>query len=431
MNSMRRERASASLSMAENRLKIGYLMQANAVNMSTVSGPQLHVRAVVEGFEKRGHAVRMVAIQQGKTQWTDDRLTWYPCEFGFSQSIPFRLVESPSRFLQGRLRLPFFRFFDSYRFSDACVSALSGYQILYERDSTISYGGIITARRLGVPIVLEVNGDLITEWEHLGLRFSKTQQALVHFITRQMYQHASHIVAVGETIRERLIRRWRLAPNRVSVVTNGADIDLFLNSVNSEDIRARYSIRQGSLIIFTGGFQPWHGVDLILEAFALIAPIQSEATLVLVGDGPMRPKIQQQAISLGLGQKVVFTGKVDHADVAHLLCEADISVIYHRASAAEIVETPLKLFEYMAAGKAIVAPAVPNMQRILTNGVCGMLVPPDDPQALAKAFNGLLENYQLRQSLGQSARKEAIEKHSWDRAVAELESILYGLLHKA
>lgn len=414
----------------KKRLKIGYIMQSDAADMSTVSGPQLHVKAVVDGFKKLGHHVRVVAIQQGEVQWTDDLVNWYPGEFGMSESAPFRLVEKPVRFVQGRLELPFFRLFDSYRFSDACAFAVNGYDVLYERDSAISYGGLIAARRLGIPNVLEVNGDLVEEWEHLGLEFSRGQRAAVHFVTRQLYRHASHIVAVGETIKKRLIDRWGLDPSHISVVTNGAAVDLFLDTDLTSDVRKRYPIGDGPVIIFVGGFQPWHGVDLILEGFRQAEPAVPESRMIFVGDGPLRSDLEKKVNSLGLRERVVFTGRVDHRDVAQLLRIADVAVIYHRASAAEIVETPLKLFEYMAAGKAIVAPDVPNMRRVLTDRANALLIPPDSPQALARALVELIDDRELRDSLGRAARKEAVERHSWDRAVSELESLLYGLLEK-
>ena len=413
--------------MNKRPLKIGYLMQADSVQMNKNSGPQLHVKAVVEGFKRRGHQVRMVAIQKGRIQWSDDLVKWHPADFSYSESKPFRMVERILRGIQTRLHLPFLRLFDSYRFSDACANALAGYDILFERDGMISYGGLITARRLGIPIVLEVNGDLVEEYAQLGIQLSKVQWGAINLISRLIFKHASQIVAVGETIKQRLVRRWHLEPSHVTVVTNGADIDIFRDDSNvPANVRSRYSIGDGAVIMFIGSFKPWHGVDLLVDSFAsLRAP---RATLVLVGDGPLRSDMQSKADSLCLENRIVFTGKVEHGEVASLLSIADVAVIYHRASAAEIVETPLKLFEYMAAGKAIVAPAVPNMERILTNRVTGLLVPPDNPEALAGALVELLEDEPLRSKIGQAAKEEAIEKHSWDRAVSELEAILYDLL---
>jgi starch synthase len=410
------------------RLKIGYVMQADAVDMSIVSGPQLHVMAVIQGLRRNGHQVRLIALQQGKILWTDDLMNWQPGAFGLSETKLFRLGESVLRGIQNQLKLPFLRLFDSYRFSEACVTALAGYDILYERDSTISYGGLMAAQRLGVPLVLEINGDLVTEWKILGLQWTKAQMKVVHLITKLIYRSASHLVAVGQTIRQRIVEKWGLDPSHVSVVTNGADLELFSDTHQNRTARTQYALGNGPIIVFVGGFQPWHGLDVIVNGFQQFASTRQDAKLVLVGDGPQRLEVQNQVQSLRLGNQVAFVGRVGHAEVAQLLNTADVAVIYHRRSAAEIVETPLKLFEYMAAGKAIVAPDVRNMQRILIDHVNALLIEPDNPSALAKAFAELLGDCQLRESIGQSARQAAFKNYSWDRAVSEIEAILYRCL---
>jgi len=411
-------------------MKIGYLMQADAVDMSKVSGPQLHVEAIVQRLKKRGHLVRMVASHNGQIVWSDDLVQWKPAVLGFSDIRTFRIFESVLRGLQNRLGLPFLRLFDSYRFSDACVSALIGYDVLYERYGMISYGGLIAAKRLGIPCVYEINGDLIEEYHQLGIHLSNAQWAVIKFITKLMMRQVDHIVAVGETIKNRYVCRWQLDNSHISVVTNGFDVEHFIKSKKQEDIRSRYLINNGHVVIYVGSFQPWHGVDLILEAFSQLLITKTETNLILVGNGPLRSEIEKRVKALSLENSVYFTGTVPHSDVASLLNIADVAVIYHRNSAAEIVETPLKLFEYMAAGKAIVAPSVKNMERVLTHRVTGLLVPPDDPRALAISINELLEDSQLRTALGQAAREQALQKHSWDRAAFEIETILNELIPK-
>jgi glycosyltransferase involved in cell wall biosynthesis len=338
------------------------------------------------------------------------------------------LLERGIRGVQGRLGLPFFRFFDSLRFSDVCVQACRGFNLLYERDGTISYGGLIAAKRMGIPLIVEVNGDLVEEWKQLGWQMSAGQRAAVHFVTRQFYHRAHHIVAVGETIKRRLVERWALDPHKISVVTNGVDLDLFVRTPPQSDTRARFGIGAGPLVAFTGSFQPWHGVELILEAFERLAGRVPDAQMVFVGDGGLRAALEGRARTAGLGSRIVFTGRVPHEEVARVLAIADVAVIYHRGEAAEIVETPLKLFEYLAAGKAVVAPAVPNMARVLTDRVNARLVPPDNPPALAAAVEELLRDEGLRLKLGRAARSEAQSKHSWDRAVSELEEVFDRVL---
>lgn len=422
--------APAGGALATRRLQIGYVMQADAVDMSLPSGVQMHVEAIYRGLALRGHRMRMVAIQQGETQWSDDLARWSAARADVDEATAFRLVERVVRGVQSRVHAPFIRFFDSYRFADACQRPFRGFDVLYERDGTICYGGIIAARRLGIPIVLEVNGDLVEEWRQMGLPMSGAQRATVHWMTGRIYRAASHIIAVGETLRETIVRRFALPPSHVSVVRNGASVDRFLDLRPDRGVRERFGIPPGRIVIFTGSFQAWHGVDLILQAFGEVAAARPDVTMVFVGDGQMSEELRRSAASMNLTDRVVLTGRVNHADVAQLLWLADVAVIYHRAVAAQIVETPLKLFEYMASGKAIVAPAVPHMQRIVSHRESGVLVPPDRPDLLAAAVIELLADDALREALGEAARREAVEKHSWGRAVREVEAVLFEVVER-
>ena len=414
--------------MNKRPLKIGYLWHYEDVNMSNVSASVLHVKAVVEGFERLGHQVRLVTFQNGQLQWSDDRVHWQAADLGRCQSRSFRTLESTLRGIQSRLHLPYLRLFDSYRFSEACVSALADIDILYERYWLLGYGGLIAAKRLGIPLVLELNGDLFEEYAQLGLELSRFQWAAINFITRQMFKQTTHIVAVSEPLKQGIVRRFKLDPAKFSVVINGAEVDLFVNTAQSEDIRSRYGVGDEPLIIFVGSFQPWHSIDLLIEAFTLMASTNTKAKLVLVGDGKLRSEMESKVHSLQIEKRVLFTGRVSHQDVVALLATSQVAVLSHRHSMAALSGTPLKLLEYMAAGKAIVAPALPNIERVLTHRVTGLLVPPDNPEALADAMVELLEDEPLRSKMGQAAKQEAIEKHSWDRAVSELEAILYDVL---
>lgn len=412
--------------MPNERLKIGYLMQADSVPMDEVSGPQLHVKAVADGLRRRGHHVRTVAIQHKQIQWSDDLVKWQPAQFLQSQSVAFRTFESGIRGVQSRLQLPFFRLFDSFRYSDACVAALTGYDVLYERSGILSYGGLIAARRLQIPLVLELNGDLIKEYQDLGTDLSAAQWQIIRSITRSMYRRADRLVAVSENLREALIRDWRLDRQKVLAVPNGANVEMFMCPRDLDGVRARWGLNGGPIVILVCSFEPWHGVDLLLEAFARLALKNSKISLVLAGDGRLRPVMERTAADLRLSRRVVFTGKIAQAEVASLLGVADVAVVSQHGSAAEAALSPLKLFEYMAAGKAIVAAGSPGIERIITNGVNGLLVPAGNAQALARGIADVLENDELRASLGQAARQQAIQKHSWNRTVERVEGVLRG-----
>jgi glycosyltransferase involved in cell wall biosynthesis len=425
--------------------------------MTVESGPQGHVRAIYDGLAERGHRLRLVAMQTEDTLaeidgrkigngavprpggesdslrprrpfWSDDLRAWHRLKYGPSRSPWFRAFERPVRWAQSRFNLPYARFFDSYRFGDGCATALAGFDVLYERQGMLSYGGLFAARRLGVPLVYEVNGDSLEEHRLLGIELPAAQWSIFHHVTGQMYRRADHVVAVGAAIRSILIDRWRLDPTRVSVITNGVDVARFATAFDLDTVRREHDIPWAQVVMFVGSFQPWHGVEQIVKAFALVAEQSPQVGLVLVGDGELREALTQRVAELGLRDRVRFTGQATRAQIPALLALADIAVLYQPRAAGEIVETPLKLFEYMAAGKAIVAPDFPNMRSVLGDDVSGVLVEPDAPAALAGALQRLLDEDETRRRLGAAARDEAVAKHSWHRAVREVEELLYHMV---
>ncbi|MBX2998552.1 MAG: glycosyltransferase family 4 protein [Caldilineaceae bacterium] len=409
-------------------MKIGYLWQSETADMTQLSASVLHIKAVIQGLKERGHSVRMVSIPGRQHQWTEDLAQW--TFINSQRPWAMRTVESGLRNIQNRFRLPYFNFFDSYHFSSAAVSALADCDVLYERYWLLNYGGLLTARRLGIPLVLEVNGDLIEEYAQLNIELSKAQWAAIHFINRRLFQGASHIVTVSEHLRQRTIERWGVDPAKVTTVANGAHVDVFALDQKIEKVRTRYHLNGEPTIAFVGSFKPWHGLDFLLDAFARVQSVAHNCKLVLVGDGPVRSELEAKVKDLQLEAQVIFTGKIEHQEVAELLQAVQIAVVNPRVSNASLAQSPLKLFEYMAAGKAIVAPSISTVEQILTHQVDAMLVPPNNVDALVNALLALIQNQELRLNLGQSAKQKALTNHSWARTAAEIETILTNLKRK-
>lgn len=404
-------------------MKIGYLWQSDTADMTQLSASVLHIKAVIQGLEQRGHRVRMVSIPHGQHQWTDDLTRWTPIEC--QRPWALRTVESAIRNIQSRLRLPYFNFFDSYHFSSAATSALAGCEVLYERYWLLNYGGLLAARRLGIPLILEVNGDIVEEYTQLGLQLSQAQWAAIRLINRHLFQGASHIITVSEHLRQTTIERWGVDPARVTTVTNGAHVEEFAHLTDSQAVRARYQLGGEPIIMFVGNFKPWHGLELLIDGFHRVTSINSTAKLILVGDGSLRSEIEGKVKAFGLETRVIFAGRVPHEEVAGLLGIAQIAVMTHPPSQAAMSGTPMKLLEYMAAGKAIIAPSLPNIESILTQGQTGYMVPPNDAEALACAILHLLDNETLCTKIGKAAQERALTSHSWRRVATDIESIMY------
>jgi glycosyltransferase involved in cell wall biosynthesis len=148
-----------------------------------------------------------------------------------------------------------------------------------------------------------------------------------------------------------------------------------------------------------------------------------DAILLLVGDGTERQKMMRVSDELGIGHAVRFTGFVNHADVIRYVNAADIAVVPVPKMDQELWLSPMKLFEYMASGKAVVASAIGQIQDVIHDGENGLLVPPGDPSAMATALSKLMDDAGLCSQIGEQARMDAVNTYSWKNYLSQLENI--------
>jgi glycosyltransferase involved in cell wall biosynthesis len=185
--------------------------------------------------------------------------------------------------------------------------------------------------------------------------------------------------------------------------------------------------------MWVGGFYPWHDLDLLLESFTLVLQKQPRARLVLVGEGQTRTALEQRVRRNGLQHAVIMTGAIAHTSVPEMVSIAEIAVVPAAPVPASRggTGTPLKLFEYMAAGKAIVATAQNQAAEVIQDGLNGLLVEAGDVNRFAEAILKLLNDPAERVRLGQNARQQAIELYSWEQYTRRLEAIYLNVLGNA
>jgi glycosyltransferase involved in cell wall biosynthesis len=181
------------------------------------------------------------------------------------------------------------------------------------------------------------------------------------------------------------------------------------------------------IVAYAGHLYAWKGVDVLLHAIALLP----EASGLIIGGHAAEPdiaRLRQLAQQLGISDRVTFTGMVEPARVAEHLGGARILVLPNPESAISTLFTsPLKLFEYMAAGRAIVASDLPSIREVLTGGRNALLVTPGDPAALAAAIQTLINDRDLAQRLAHTARED-VEQYTWPRRAERLEQLFDEVL---
>jgi glycosyltransferase involved in cell wall biosynthesis len=153
----------------------------------------------------------------------------------------------------------------------------------------------------------------------------------------------------------------------------------------------------------------------------------------MVGDGPTRSSVEDMITRAGLRNAVIMTGKIAHSQVPDMLSIADVAVVPSASVTASLggTGTPLKLFEYMAAGKAIVATALNEAVEVIQDGHNGVLVNAGDVNQFAAATLGLIEDPDERRRLGQNAREQAVKQYSWEHYTRKLEEIYLNVVGNA
>jgi glycosyltransferase involved in cell wall biosynthesis len=409
-------------------LKIGYLMQNGAPDLSQVSGPQLHISAVIRGFLKLGHIVRIVGIQKNRLVCSDDLAIWHSPEPRFTNHKLFRMFESLVRRIQYELNLPFLGIFDSLHYADACLRYYRGFDILYERHGYMGFGGVLAARLLKIPLVLELNGNIIREIDERGLKITAIQRKIGIWVTIQTIIMADRIVVVSEALEQVLVRDYRVPKNKIDIVINGVDIDLFSQEYDDKLVRSQYGISPGPIIAFVGSFEPWHGVDFLVSSFKYVKKAHIDAQLVIVGDGSGKEKAIELASNLGLDDSIRFLGRLPQDQVAAVIKASQVLVAPYPFETGEFVGTPLKIMEYMAAGKGIVASTAP-IHEIIQHNVNGWRVAPAQELELANGILKLLENANLCAFLGNNALQQA-QKYSWDSVSLKLAELFIKEIQK-
>jgi glycosyltransferase involved in cell wall biosynthesis len=214
----------------------------------------------------------------------------------------------------------------------------------------------------------------------------------------------------------------RYHASKVVVIPNGVDTNRFSPKVDPETVIERYKLRGYKIMIFVGALTTWHtykGLEELLEAFAIVKKSCEKLKLLVVGGGNMLTHYQQFALNLGLGDRVVFTGKVDDETLPKCYAASDFAVLPSRDLSEGF---GLVLLEAMASGKTVIGSEVGGIPEVIQDWKNGILVKPKDPEALANAIHALYMDEELRSRMGKAGREFALER-DWNIVTAKVLSL--------
>jgi glycosyltransferase involved in cell wall biosynthesis len=361
-------------------------------------GGSTHVQAVVEGLAALGHEVHF-AVRAGETA---AHAAAAPAPGSPFSPIPV-LHDVGAPLGSPNLRLLRMR-------ALRALAMRIRPDVVIERYHNFGGEGLLAARAVGARTVLEVNAPVV---DYPGSPKRTVDRLLVAEPMRRWREWQCRAADLIVTT-DRAILPPGTPADRIVETEWGADTTRFRPDAAGLVTFAR---NPGDILaVFAGAFRAWHGVGHLIDAMAELERRGSPWRAVLIGDGPERPALEARVKTLGL-TRVTFTGALPYAAMPAALAAADAGVAPFEPEAHAPLRhgfywSPLKVFEYMASGLAVVVPDLPRLRTILADGDAGVLYDRAAPGSLVRALEAL-DDAALRRRLGDAARRRAEAHFSW------------------
>ncbi|QDO88617.1 glycosyltransferase family 4 protein [Ornithinimicrobium ciconiae] len=385
--------------------RVAYLSADPGVPAFGTKGASVHVQEIIRAFRNRGATVRLYTTRTDEhvpADLTDLSVTHVPVDGRADRAADKELPREERTARREQRQV-------TAAHEMAARAIADGVDVAYERYSLFSTALAEVTTTLGIPGVLEVNAPLIDE--------QATHRHLIdaeaaHHALRTQVAAAAVVACVSEPVAQWVRGHCPEAADKIRVTPNGVN--------TTRIVPTAVSTEGDPVVLFVGTLKPWHGVEVLLDAAALA---RQPWQVRIVGDGPQGPALAEQAARLGLS--VDFRGAVAPGDVPAALAGAAVAVAPYPVmdEGADQYFSPLKIYEYAAAGLPVVASSVGQVPTIVRDGENGLLVEPSDAASLARAIDALVADPQRARALGVAGRDMVVAGHSWDRV---LDLILAG-----
>jgi len=413
-------------------MKILYLCADAGIPVLGRKGASVHVRELIGAFARAGHQVTLAA----------QTLTKLPAEE--PAQVRARVIHVPSASAAVAAVHAFKKFNEKLGLENSLPGELRRvlynealYQdikrrffrhrpaFIYERASLYATVGVRLAAKFKVPLIIELNAPLALEQtEYRATGFGE----LAAQAERWTLTNADAVVVVSTELAKHA-RSLSVPARKVHVIPNGVNPELFC-SPSSVSAERRNLIGKASAVLsraaatrtlgFVGGLRPWHGVEVLPQLLARLCKRSPNTRMIIVGDGQLRAELGREFKKRGLNKRVTFTGALLHEEVPAVIRQFDIALAPYPRHNHDFYFSPLKLFEYMACGVAVVAARQGQVAEVVRHGRTGLLYPPGDFRALVANCERLLANATLRHGLGAAAAKVVRENFTWDLNAARL-----------
>lgn len=383
-------------------MRILYYSPHPNLNLSDPAGYGTHMREMIQAFRAQGHEVLPVIM--GGTEPKPSTLPEKPSLF---KRLAKRLI-SPVRWqtMKDQRLLDFDE--EAYQKLRAAIQTFKP-DMVYERGNYMQASGVRAAKKEKVMHVMEMNSPYVEE----KVELQGASKLLDEASKREWEQldKSAHVVVVSSALRDYFMDRYGIFRGKFMVVPNAIDpAKLTADPEAVKAIQSRYKLEGKTVLGWVGSIQPWHGLERMIQQFNTLAKAQPHVALLIVGSGETIEAVKAMAVASPAADRIHFTGYLPHAEVFAHIAAMDICLLPN----TKWYCSPIKIFEYGAMGKAIVATDHPAVLDVMLPDHDGLVVPSRDEAALQAALQRLVADPELRQSLAEHFQNKVLAQHTWE-----------------
>lgn len=279
----------------------------------------------------------------------------------------------------------------------------------------VGMAGAKAAKELGIPSIYEIRGfwHLTQSTKRDGYEGSDHYK-LTEMLEIETAKMSDHVFTITQALKDILVENG-VSEEKISILPNAIDSKIFTISKKNKRLEKELEFQNKVVIGYIGSFVRYEGLDLLLEACAILRKKIGDCfRLLLVGDGDEMQNLRNLSRFLHLEDVVRFTGRVNHEDVNRYYSLIDIAPLPRKGFRVCELVSPLKPFEAMASGKVLITSSVKALAEIIEEGKTGLVFEKDNAEQLAERLESVIIDEKLRKDIGKNARKWVVENHSWD-----------------
>lgn len=377
----------------------------------------VHIRGVVKGLRQLDNNVDILSLPGAEPETEEETTSTEQVKQKASKKSGFSLLSDLTK------HVPEF-VFEIFELAFNLIAVIrlrkavkeKSIDLIYERYSLFMFASVWWAKRNNLPIVLEIN-DSCQVQRVRSLSFKKLAEKIESWI----FKNATGLVFISTRFKEVAEQAYGDIANSV-VSPNGADLDKFVIDEDAGSVlRSKLGIENKVVLGYVGAFVHWHGIDWFVDLVCERLKQTPDLVLLLVGDGVAFEGIQNRVIESGVESQVILPGKVPHHEVSSYLSAMDLGILPD----SNDYGSPMKLFEFMAMGKGMIAPNFSPIAEVVQNNETSWLFPAGDQQACISKVFEIVNDKQVHKTVGINARAYIERERQWKHNAEQLLSLVH------